>query len=162
MSHEALLQALQSIEFTRDLKQEHFGKIAAIATHVTFSEGAILFNEDDISELVYLIEQGRVGLLTQVPGHGQVTILEIGPGDLLGWSSLFQPKRKTASAQAIEATHVIAINATQLRELCRADTELGYTIMWRVANVISDRLRAARTQLLDMFEPSRGKNPLAK
>jgi hypothetical protein len=38
---------------------------------------------------------------------------------------------------------------------------LGYTILWRVANVISDRLRAARAQLLDMFEPSRGDNPLA-
>lgn len=161
MTHETVLKALQSLEFTRDLKYEHQAKLASISTHVTFSESAILFNENDISELVYLIEEGRVALLTLVPGHGNVTILEVGPGEILGWSSLFAPKRKTASAKALEATRAVAINATRLRELCRADTELGYNIIWRVANVISDRLRAARAQLLDMFEPSRGDSPLA-
>jgi CRP-like cAMP-binding protein len=155
MSHEALTKALQSLEFTSGLRHEHLAKLASIACHVSFSEGAVIFAEEDISELVYLLERGKVILQTNVPGHGEVPILELGPGDLLGWSSLFQPKRKTASARAIEATHAIALNAPKLRELCRVDTELGYQILWRVANVISDRLRAARAMLLDMLEPSR-------
>jgi CRP-like cAMP-binding protein len=161
MVHEALTKALQSLEFTKDLKDEHLAKLAAIACHVSFSEGATIFAEEDISELVYVIERGKVVLRTKVPGHGEVQILELGPGDLLGWSSLFAPKRKTASAEVIESAHAIAINATKLRELCRVDPELGYQIIWRVANVISDRLRAARTLLLDMFEPSRKNTSLA-
>jgi CRP-like cAMP-binding protein len=161
MSHEALIKALQSLEFTKDLKHEHLATLAAIASHVSFSEDATVFSEEDVSELVYVIEKGKVVLLTKVPGHGEVPILELGAGDLLGWSSLFAPKRKTASAKVVEAVHAIAINATKLRELCRTDTELGYNILWRVANVISDRLRAARSMLLDMFEPSRKDTSLA-
>jgi CRP-like cAMP-binding protein len=161
MSHEALVKALQSLDFTKDLKQEHQSTLAAIACHVSFSEGAAIFSEEDVSELVYVIERGKVVLFTKVPGHGEVPILELGPGDLLGWSSLFALKPKTASARVTESVHAIAINAPKLRELCRTNSELGYNILWRVANVISDRLRAARAMLLDMFEPSRNDTSLA-
>jgi CRP-like cAMP-binding protein len=154
MSSETVLRALQSLEFTKDLEPQHLEKLATIATHVTFSEGSTIFREGDASELVYLIEEGQVSLVTQVPGHGQVTILTLGPGQLLGWSSLFPPQRKSAGAQTMEPTRVIAINATQLRELCQTDHSLGNSIMWRVAEIISTRLRAARTQLLDIFGPT--------
>jgi len=145
------------MEFTQNLEPKHLEKLASIATHVTFSEGATIFREGDASELVYLIEEGQVSLVTQVPGHGQVTILTLGPGQLLGWSSLFPPQRKSAGAQAMEPTRVIAINATQLRNLCQTDHSLGNSIMWRVAEIISTRLRAARAQLLDIFEPTKKK-----
>lgn len=161
MSREELVKALESLEFTKDLRKEHQAALGAISCHVSFSEGASIFSEEDVSELVYVIEKGKIVLNTKVPGHGEVPILELGAGDLLGWSSLFALKPKTASAVVIEHVHAIAINAPKLRELCRADTELGYNILWRVANVISDRLRAARAMLLDMFEPSRTNNSLA-
>ncbi len=154
MSPDTVLKALKTIEFTKDLELDHLEKLASISTHVTFTKGATIFREGDISELVYLIEEGQVSVVTQVPGHGQVTILTLGPGKLLGWSSLFPPERKTAGAITNEPTRVIAINATQLRELAQTDHSLGNSIMWRVAEVISNRLRAARTQLLDIFEPT--------
>jgi hypothetical protein len=53
------------------------------------------------------------------------------------------------------ATKAIAINAIELVELCKEDTDLGFRIMWQVADVIAGRLRAARHQLLDIFEPTK-------
>jgi CRP-like cAMP-binding protein len=154
MSALSVLKALQDLEFTKDLDTEHQEKLASISTRVTFTEGATIFREGDVSELVYLIEEGQVSVVTQVPGHGQVTMLTLGPGKLLGWSSLFPPERKTAGAISNAPTKVIAINATQLRELAQTDHALGNSIMWRVAEIISNRLRAARIQLLEIFEPS--------
>jgi CRP-like cAMP-binding protein len=157
MTSETIIQALRSMDFTQDLETKHLETLASIATQVTFSEDASLFREGDVSELVYLIEEGEVALETTVPGHGQVVIHTVGPGQLLGWSSLFPPERKTAGARASKPTRAIAINATDLRELCDSDCELGCKIMWRVAEVISSRLRVARAQILDIFEPSRKK-----
>ena len=157
MTSELVLNALRSMEFTQDLKPKQFEKLASIATYVTFSEGATIFREGDDSELVYLILEGQVSLLTQVPGHGQVTILTLGPGQLLGWSSLFPPQKKTAGAQTRTSTKAIAINASQLHELCTTDYDIGYEVMSRVAQVISNRLSASRDLLLDMFELPREK-----
>lgn len=153
MSTEIVLGALQRIEFTKDLGKGQIESLASAATYVTFSEGSIIFREGDASDLVYLIDEGEVELLTKVPGHDQVRILSLGPGQLLGWSSLFPPERKTASARTLQPTKAIAISATKMRELCLEDQTLGCHTMWRVAEIISQRLRAARAQLLDMFEP---------
>jgi CRP-like cAMP-binding protein len=155
MTSESLIRSLKSLEFTQDLDPKHLERLASISTQVTFSEGASLFREGDVSELVYLIEEGQVALETQVPGHGQVVIHTVGLGQLLGWSSLFPPERKTAGARALTPTRAIAINAIKMRELCQSDHELGYKLMWRIADVISSRLRVARAQLLDIFEPGR-------
>ncbi|TEU00704.1 MAG: Crp/Fnr family transcriptional regulator [Anaerolineales bacterium] len=162
MTSDIVLEALQSMEFTQDLEPKQLEKLASIATYVTFSEGATIFREGDTSELVYLIMEGEVSLLTQVPGHGQVTILTIEPGQLLGWSSLFPPQKKTAGAQTNAPTKAIAINAVQLHELCTDDHDIGFEIMSRVAQVISNRLSAARDLLLDMFEPSKEKKQRRK
>jgi CRP-like cAMP-binding protein len=152
-SNTNVLEALNRLEFTSGLDPKQLEKIASISTYVTFSEGATIFHENDASDLVYLIVEGEVSLTTKVPGHGQVDILTIGPGQLLGWSSLFTPKRKTAGANTKSPTKAIAINALKLIELSKENTDLGFQIMWQVADVISGRLRAAREQLLDMFEP---------
>lgn len=147
-----VLEALNTLEFTREFDQKQREKMASISTYVTFSKGATIFQEGDASDLVYLIVEGEVSLTTKVPGHGQVDILTIGPGQLLGWSSLFTPKRKTAGAHTLGPTKAIAINAHKLIDLCKQNTDLGFQLMWQVADVISGRLRAAREQLLDIFE----------
>ncbi len=150
---ESVLRALQSLEFTRDLDPQYLKKLAAIATEVTFSEGATVFHEGGPSELVYLVEEGEVAVEIQVPGHGQVQVLTVGPGQLLGWSSLFPSRRKTASGRALTPIRAIAINSEELRKLLDTDHELGYAIMWRVAKVIAERLEATRMQLVDMLTP---------
>jgi len=71
MPSELVLNALRSMEFTQDLEPKQLEKLASIATYVTFSEGATIFREGDGSELVYLIMEGDVSLLTQVPGLGK-------------------------------------------------------------------------------------------
>ena len=156
-SNDIVLEALNSIEFTQEFGPAQLEKLASISTYVSFSEGSTIFREGDDSELVYLILEGEVSLLTRVPGHGQVKILTVGPGQLLGWSSLFPPKKKTAGAQTNEHTRAIAFNAKQLLGLCREDHDIGYALMWRVAHVVSERLRASRDQLLDIFESTKKK-----
>jgi CRP-like cAMP-binding protein len=157
MMSDLVLNALRSMDFTQDFEPKQLEKLASIATYVTFSEGAMIFREGDGSELVYLILEGEVSLLTQVPGHGQVTILTVGPGQLLGWSSLFPPQKKTAGAQTNAPTKAVAFNALQLQELCTTDHDVGFEIMSRVAQVISNRLSASRDLLLDMFESTEKK-----
>lgn len=153
MSTDAVLTALQGTEFVRGLEQRHLEQLAAMATEVNFPAGETIFREGDLSNTVYLIREGQVAVEAHVPSRGRVTLLTVGPGQLLAWSSLFPPRRKTASARTVAPTWAIAFDATRLREACQMDCELGYTLIWRVAEVIADRLKATRLQLLDVFAP---------
>ena len=86
-----------------------------------------------------------------IPGRGRVTILTVGPGEVFGWSSLFFERPKTASARTVEPTQALALDAVRLRELCDVDTRLGYLLTRRILDVVSERLKATRMQLLDIY-----------
>ena len=150
----SVLEALQPMEFTRGLEPQHLVKLASLAREVSFDEGETVFREGDTGEMLYLIQEGRVALYIHVPGQGRVTILTVEPGRLLGWSSMFPPHHKTASARAVIPTRALAISAPQLWEACRTDNELGFNIICRVSEAITSRLISTRLQLLDMFAPA--------
>jgi hypothetical protein len=154
MTPETIPKTLQELEFTRDIPLEQLEKLAALAFEVSFHEDFTIFRETDAGELLYLIKSGQVALYVSVPGKGRMTILTLGPGQILAWSSLFPSGRKTASARTVTPTEAIAFNAAQLRDAMDEDKELGYAILWRVADVVANRLKATRLQLLDIFAPS--------
>lgn len=157
MNGETLLEALQRLDFTQELEPRHQAQLVSMAHRARFSAGHIIFREGDPGELVYLVEDGQVAIDIRVPGKGKTTILTIGPGQLLGWSSLFPGEHKTASARAVTPTEAIAFNAAELREVMQTDHDLGCVLLWRVANVIASRLKATRLQLLDIFAPEQGR-----
>ncbi len=151
MTSETMVKALQALEFTHDLEPRHLEKLASMAEAIDFAKDEFIFRENIVDDKIYLVQAGQAALDIHVPGRGRTTILTAGPGQILGWSSLIPPHRKTATARALIPTKVIALKASQLWAACQADHDLGFTVMWRVAQVIAGRLSATRLQLLDIF-----------
>ena len=151
MPSQAVLQMLQESEIVRDLSQEQIEKLATLASERTFSEGEMIFRENEVGNVLYVIGEGQVAIEIRVPGRGRSTILTVGPGQLLGWSSLFPSERKTANARCVRATRALAIDATRLREMIHQDHDLGCLLLWSIAEIIAGRLKATRLQLLDIF-----------
>ena len=104
----------------------------------------------------------RAGLKPGAPNgtfvqQTQLMIATLGDGTVVGWSWLFPPYRWSFDARAIEDTRAIAFDGACLRGKCDSDHELGYVLMQRFAQIILDRLQAARLQLLDVYgEPAAG------
>ena len=151
MNTQTILEILKSAQFTRSLKEAHLEKLAKMAFQVTYREGDMLYREGDLGDVLYIIIQGHVAVETHVPGKGRVTLLTVGPGQLLGWSAFFPHKLKTASSRAVTNVQALAISTPQLREACRDDCEFGYEIVLHLANLIADRLKVTRLHLMDIF-----------
>jgi CRP-like cAMP-binding protein len=60
---------------------------------------------------------------------------------------LVPPHRLTATARAIQPSHLLKLNGEALRDLCRADPPLGYVVMGAMAQTAMVRLHGARQQL---------------
>jgi CRP-like cAMP-binding protein len=144
---------LKELAFSRGLDPGQVDQLAQIANPVEWAAGTVVFREGDRDALLYVVQEGRVAIEIAVPGRGRVTILTVGPGEVFGWSSIFHQRPKTASARAIESTTALALDAIRLRELCDADPRLGYVLTRRILEVVSERLKATRMQLLDIYGP---------
>lgn len=154
MESKTILETLRRATFTHGLEANQLETLAALAFEATFSAGQIIFREGDLGDVVYLIEEGLAAVEHYVPGQGSMTILTVGPGQVLGWSAFFPNKRKTAGGRALCPTKAIAFSAPQLREACEQDPRLGYAFTLRLADLIADRLKATRLQLMDIFKPA--------
>jgi CRP-like cAMP-binding protein len=154
MPSSAVLQMIQESQIGYQLSQEQVEKLAALASERNFAAGEIIFRENEVGNVLYIIGEGQVAIEIRVPGRGRSTILTVGPGQILGWSSLFPSERKTASARSVHPTKAVAIDATRLRETIEQDHDLGCLLLWRIAEIIAGRLKATRLQLLDIFEPA--------
>jgi CRP/FNR family transcriptional regulator, cyclic AMP receptor protein len=126
-------------------------KIADIASVRDFDEYDVVFREGDPAEDIYLVVSGTVSLEVCAAGIGCKQILTLGPGELLGWSSLLGQSRYTARARTPQSTRLVQINVAQLMQLCDQDPRFGYDLMRRTALALAKRLSATRIQLVNVY-----------
>lgn len=71
-------------------------------------KGDILFRENDPSEAMFVIKSGRIAIV-KAKGSSEITLAELGPGDMLGEMAFFDNKPRSAGARAIADAVVIEL-----------------------------------------------------
>jgi CRP-like cAMP-binding protein len=154
VNKDSLVDTLREIRFLHDIGPMHLEQIAKIARVHDFNEGGVVFRQGDVAQYIYLVVSGTVSLEICAAGTGCKQILTIGPGELLGWSSVLEQLSYTARAHALDTTRLVEINVAQLLAICDSDPQFGYELMRQVALALAKRLTATRMQLLDVYGPN--------
>lgn len=147
-----ILSAVQHHPFTQGLTPEHCATLASLARRVHFAADDLIFREGDERHEFFLLLSGRVSLEIEAQGK-PLRVHTLEGGDELGWSAVIVGRGKHFQARALEPVEALAFDGYALLERCRADTGFGYKIMHRLLGVVSERLQAARMQVLDMYSP---------
>jgi len=137
--------------FFAGLDKRHLEVLTGCASNVVFEEGQVIFREGEEANKFYLIREGKVALEIYAAGMGTITIQTLNSGDILGWSWLVPPYRWHFDARAIEPTRAVVMDGECLRRKCEQDHGLGYELLKRFAEIITQRLQATRLQLLDVY-----------
>lgn len=137
--------------FFKDLAPQYLHLVLGCAGNVRFKAGEFVFREGGEANRFYLIRHGQVALQVFSPQRGPLTVETVEAGEVLGWSWLFPPYRWHFDAQALVLTRATAFDGQCLRTKCEQDHDLGYDLMQRFAQVMSQRLQATRLQLLDVY-----------
>jgi CRP/FNR family transcriptional regulator, cyclic AMP receptor protein len=148
---ESLEPILRTHPFLEGLDSRFMELITGCASNVRFNAGEFLFHEDEEANQFYIIRQGRVAVESQAAGMEPIIIHTVEAGDILGWSWLVPPYYWHFDAKAVELTRAIALDGKCLRQKCENDHELGYELLKRFTNIITQRLEATRMQLLDFY-----------
>lgn len=136
----------------RALPANRRDRFMALAREVSFPEDTRIAEEGTQADRFWVLHTGTVALDIAVPGRQPVVVETIGMGELLGWSWLFPPYRWHLGAQAISPVRAWEFDAARVRELCDEDPVLGRALITYVAHIVADRLMAARTRLVDVYE----------
>ena len=84
---------------------------------VRMERGDVLFHEGDQGDRLYVITEGKIKLgCTSTDGRENLLAI-LGPGEMFGELSLFDPGPRTATATAVAETQLIGLGNDQLRQL---------------------------------------------
>jgi CRP-like cAMP-binding protein len=150
--NQTLLQTLQQHPFVETFPPAHVERLAALATQVHFDADQVIFHEGDDYSVFYLLGEGMVALELETPGH-VLRVQTLYAGDELDWSAVLPHAGKHFQARALTPVTALAFEGEQLLASFKADPEFGLAFMLRLMGVVSERLRATRVQLLDMYSP---------
>ena len=114
------------------------------AKHVV--RGTIIFRQGEPGDDMFVLESGKVSLtLTSEGTQKQVAVLA--PGDFFGELSLLSGAPRTATAEAIEDSTLLAIRRDVFALMMQDDLE----IVFRMMNVLGARLRQTNLQLEELM-----------
>jgi len=149
----SLLSVLKQHPFVADFQPEHTARLAALAKPVHFDAGQVIFHEGDDYSVFYLLVKGMVALELELPGEQVLRVQTLYAGDEFDWSALLPHAGKHFQARALEPVTALAFEGEQLLAGFKADPEFGMAFMLQLLGVVSERLRATRVQMLDMYSP---------
>lgn len=151
---QSLFDLIAQQPFFNGLNPHQLQLLTDSAMQMDFKAGESIFQEGSPANRFYLILDGKVILESEQEGRGLIPIQTLGAGEDLGCSWLFSPYYFQLSARALEPTTTIFFYGTRLREQCEEDHDLGYQLMKRIAEVLTQRLQTMQSLLMKSTEMS--------
>jgi len=106
----------------------------------------ILFHEGDQGDRLYVIGEGKIKL-GRTSSDGRENLLAIlGPGEMFGELSLFDPGPRTATATAVAETQLVSMGHDQLKDFLATRPDVASTLLAALAR----RLRRTNDVLADL------------
>lgn len=137
-----LVQVLAGVALCSGLSPSQLASLAAISHREVYNTDAVIFNQNDAGDKMYLITRGQVEIRLNDASGGNYTTIYLGQGQIFGEMALLDQGARSATVLAIEEeTELYAINAKEFVNLCQADTAIGYIIMRNMALDLSFKLR---------------------
>ncbi len=112
----------------------------------TIKKGQDLFKEGDPGDRLYVVTEGKIKL-SHASGDGRESLLMVlGPGDMFGELSLFDPGPRTATASAVTDSKVLGLGNTDLYPWLAGRPEVSKALLKALAH----RLRRTNETMSDL------------
>ena len=149
-----LIGNLRETDIFAGLSDESLFKIAELCTLDNFDAGELCAIEGEKTEKVLIVNNGKVDINMKVTTGmftHTLTVATLTRGKICVWAGLIPPHLLTASVKCDEATQIINLTASDLKNLFLENPKIGCAIMENLTVVMNSRLRASQRKLVRLI-----------
>ena len=114
---------------------------------VTFPRGTTIFDEGEPGDRLYIIVSGKVKLARHAPDGRENLLSVMGPSDMFGELSIFDPGPRTSSAVCVTEVTAATMDSTMLKGWIAEHPEISQQLL----RVLARRLRRTNASLADLI-----------
>ncbi|PFG39250.1 CRP-like cAMP-binding protein [Georgenia soli] len=128
------------------LDEQDQAELRSLMSETTLRRGEILFNEGDPGDRLYLVVDGKVKLGHTASDGRENLLAVLGPGELLGELTLFDPGPRSTTATAVAPTRLLALEHDALMNFADSRPALSRHML----KALAQRLRRTNESLADL------------
>jgi CRP/FNR family transcriptional regulator, cyclic AMP receptor protein len=128
------------------LDDENARALAAAMKPVELLRGDVLFHEGDPGDRLYVIREGKIKLGRRSNDGRENLLAVLGPGEMFGELSLFDPGPRTATASVVADAVVLELEHAELVERFRENPSVAGQLL----RALAQRLRRTNEALADL------------
>ncbi|MFZ2958069.1 MAG: cyclic nucleotide-binding domain-containing protein [Candidatus Ozemobacteraceae bacterium] len=135
---------LENVELFATLNKRELEGIARIALRRDAKRGEVIFQQDDVSRDLFILENGQVEISVWNHMRESRPIAQLRPGDLFGEMALFDPhSRRSATARALQNVSLIVIPGKEFEILLKEKPGISFKLL----GALSQRLKATNVRV---------------
>ncbi|MEV5752562.1 Crp/Fnr family transcriptional regulator [Actinoallomurus sp. NPDC052308] len=128
------------------LDEEGAKALRAIVSEVHLSRGQTLFSEDQEGDRLYVVLDGKIKLTRTAPDGRENLLSVLGPSEMFGELSLFDPRPRTASAIAVTESRLAGVGHSDLWPFLKVHPEISVHLL----RALAQRLRRTNENMADL------------
>lgn len=128
------------------LDREGAAALRTSVSEVRLSKGQTLFSENETGDRLYVVLEGKIKLSRTAPDGRENLLSVLGPGEMFGELSLFDPRPRTASAAALTDVRLAGLGHDDLRPWLTGRPEVALHLL----RALAQRLRRTNDVLADL------------
>src|SRR5215471_20871252 len=115
------VETLRKLDVFSDLTFSEALEVDELLHERVYEKGEVIFEEGDIGHGIFVVVSGKVRV-DPPPEVLKNTVIEFGPGEMLGELSLFDEAPRTATVVAVERTVMVALFRSEFSSLLTKNT----------------------------------------
>jgi CRP/FNR family transcriptional regulator len=135
---------LARVSVFKELEERELEQMAAVAVPRSFERGENIFREGDTGDTCYVVKEGSVSIRREHLDGRTLALAELRAGEIFGELAMFGQETRSATAEALEPTQLVAILAGDVQRVLRTSPDIAFKMLGYLAT----RMRHANERLL--------------
>jgi CRP/FNR family transcriptional regulator, cyclic AMP receptor protein len=147
LSLEEKVRLLSMVDVFESLVRQELVELAHRARDTHLEQGEVLGKpQQEGSEELYVLKEGRVQLYVQIPNGGEVTLSVVEGGSIFGELALGGLRSREVYARALAPSLVCSLKTQDVQQLIEDSPHVGIAMV----RLLSERLREAEVRLAEL------------
>ena len=138
---------LKKIPLFTELHKRELREIERLVHHREYKSGEVIFWEDEPGVGMYIVQHGEVGIYKDYAKAAQKELARLVSGDFFGEMALLEDDCRSATAVALDDTHLFGLFHPDLFDLFERKPQLGVKLLSTLASILAQRLRRTNQDL---------------
>lgn len=140
---QGVIELLRRVPLFSELSDAELERVAQVGIPRSFPRETRVFHEGDPGDACYIVREGGCRVTREHPDGRAITLATLGPGAIFGELAMLDGERRSASVEATENTELVALPASDMRNLIREHPEMAE----KLVVALTRRLREANERI---------------